>query len=388
MNIISEFYYCNFFIAFLIRKIIPTRSFIYNKETESLLKFSDLLDFKITGIVDVPQHGLCGKKLIDVFPNALIDNSIIFQKSLETCIDKCDTVIISRTHVLDRLLHRDLLKKYLEVAINHNKNVYSLEYVDYTMYPEIFDEAQKRNLKIRHPILWSSDLRNSEYNIEILGHLGTQTPVLGVFGTGSQQGKFTLQLIIRRELKKLGYNVYNLGTEIQSELFSFEEYYPMEIEKSVKFSQWEMITYIKGKMRIMECSKPDLIITGSQSGIIPYSYGYNDNNYTLSSIAFLMATIPHAYILTVNPWDDLDYIRDSIQALQAIGKGKVILLAFSDNPRMPLNEKGIITRKKLSKDELEYYRTRLEKATGIEATEIISAEGQKKIINAILNYFS
>ena len=73
MNIISEFYYCNFFIAFLIRKIIPTRSFIYNKETESLLKFSDLLDFKITGIVDVPQHGLCGKKLIDVFPNALIE---------------------------------------------------------------------------------------------------------------------------------------------------------------------------------------------------------------------------------------------------------------------------------------------------------------------------
>ena len=215
MNIISEFYYCNFFIAFLIRKIIPTRSFIYNKETESLLKFSDLLDFKITGIVDVPQHGLCGKKLIDVFPNALIDNSIIFQKSLETCIDKCDTVIISRTHVLDRLLHRDLLKKYLEVAINHNKNVYSLEYVDYTMYPEIFDEAQKRNLKIRHPILWSSDLRNSEYNIEILGHLGTQTPVLGVFGTGSQQGKFTLQLIIRRELKKLGYNVYNLGGSVK-----------------------------------------------------------------------------------------------------------------------------------------------------------------------------
>lgn len=361
---------------------------LYNKETESLLKFNDLLDFKITGMVDIPQHGLCGKDLADILRDTSFDNSIVVQNNLEKCIVSCDTIIISRTHILDRLFHRDMLKDFLETAIDHNKNIYSLEYVDYAMYPDIFKKAQDRGLKIRHPILWSEDLLNAKSNIENLGHLGTKTPVLGIFGTGSQQGKFTIQLLIRRALKKLGYKVCNLGTEIQSELLGFEEFYPMEIEKSVKFSQWEMITYIKGLMRTLEYRNPDLIVVGSQSGIIPYSYGYEDHNYTLPSISFLMATIPHAYILTVNPWDDIEFVQNSIHALQIIGKGKVILLAFSDNPRMPSKNKRISTKKRLTEEELEYYRTRLEQATGIPATEIMSDEGQKKIVNTILNYFS
>lgn len=47
-------------------------------------------------------------------------------------------------------------------------------------------------------------------------------PVLGVFGTSSRQGKFTLQLILRKHFTELGYVIGQIGTEPTAALFEMD----------------------------------------------------------------------------------------------------------------------------------------------------------------------
>lgn len=51
----------------------------------------------------------------------------------------------------------------------------------------------------------------------------TDKPILTIIGTNSRQGKFTLQLYIRKRLIELGYSVGQLGTEPSAPLFGFDE---------------------------------------------------------------------------------------------------------------------------------------------------------------------
>ena len=136
--------------------------------------------------------------------------------------------------------------------------------------------------------------------------------------------------MLRRLLKAKGYIVNNYGTETHSELFGFEGYYPLEMDLSVKFPQQEMIPFIQGDIRRIEImNHPDILIAGGQSGTIPHSYALKSSEYTLPTLMFLMATLPHAYILVINPNDELDYIEDTIRVMESLGKGKVVAITCS-----------------------------------------------------------
>lgn len=358
-----------------------------NKESCHFYRFRDSLDFSINHIVNLSR-----KRHFDLLHNKeiglteeLIINGL---NAIEKIIDDYDTVIISRTHIISEIESKDIIRDILELSIKYGKNVYSLEYIDYTMYPDVWEKAAEKGIKIRHPMISKADLAESQQYIEIYGRLGTETPVVGVFGTGTQQGKFTVQMTLRNLLKKKGYKVYNLGTEIQSELFGFEATYPMEIDSSIKFDQWNIVEYLQGQMRKLELKNPDIIITGSQSGIIPTNYAVNSRNYTLPSIGFLMGTLPHAYILTVNFDDDINYIKQSINVLESIGKGKVILLVFNDYPRVNVANSSVVNNIKLSSQEIETIQQNLEETFFIPATEVVSDRGKEKLAKVVLEYFS
>lgn len=366
-----------------------TRALIISltKESHHLFRFKDQLNFQIYHVVDLNKASKLDNNLNNDV--GLTQKNIINKwENVENIIDKYDTVIISRTHSISEIRNHNILTDILKLSIDHCKNIYSLEYLDYTMYPVLFEEAFKKNIKIRHPMIFREDLAESIRYKEIYGHIGTQTPVVGVFGTGTQQGKFTVQMMLRICLRNLGYKVLNLGTEIQSELFGFESMYPMEINSSIKFDQWNIIEYLQGQMRKLELQNPDIIIVGSQSGVIPHSYAIPSTNYTLPSIAFLMGTLPHAYILTINPDDDRKYIWESIHTLEYIGKGKVVLLVFSDCPRRIIQRSFVTINVKLSQNEIETIEKDLESEFSIPATEVMSEKGKKKLVNIILNYFS
>lgn len=358
----------------------------FNKEMHHMIRFNDLLSFNISAIVDIPQKGNIGKD-----PNRIIGlnpSKYRITKDLNEALQNADTLIISKTEMLDGILQKNILKDVLENAVKNNVNIYSLEYLDEIMYPQIFEKAKTNKIKIRHPMIYEHNLFQSEMYREFYGHIGNTTPILGIFGTGTSQGKFTLQLMIRKLLKREGYNIFNLGTEIHSELFGFESFYPMENEQSIKFDKWNMIPYLQGEMRKLEMRKPDIIVAGSQSGTIPQNFALPSRNYTLPSLAFLMGVLPHFYILVVNPDDEISYIKNTINVLEAIGKGKVILLVFSDTPRVAVNNSSVVIRKKMTLKDIEDTKKWLETAVRIKATEVISESGQELLLSKIYSSFS
>lgn len=75
----------------------------------------------------------------------------------------------------------------------------------------------------------------------------------------------------------------------------------------------------------MSCVKKncDIIITGSQSSVLPYDIG-NLKMFPLKQYSFLMGTQPDAVILCVNPFDDDDYIFRTINFLEASVNCKVM----------------------------------------------------------------
>lgn len=153
-------------------------------------------------------------------------------------------------------------------------------------------------------------------------------PVLGVVGTGTKQGKFSLQLALRREFLELGYNVGQLGTEPTAQLFGMDAVYPMGHESAVYVKGFDAVFAVNQIMSHIEEQNPDLIIFGSQSHTVTFIPG-GPSYYPVSQQELLMGCQADAYILVVCIDNPLSYIKRNISYLESLFNSKVIALAVS-----------------------------------------------------------
>ena len=203
-------------------------------------------------------------------------------------------------------------------------------YSAFSQFPsnrELYVKAHRQGLRVSYPFILPNEVENT---IAQMRHLEAVTvPVLGVFGTSSQQGKFTVQLVLRRLLLQMGYKVGQIGTEHHARLFGMDLAFPIGYASPLSMSYQNYAPYLEAKMRQINCKRPDIILVGAQSGTIPYDI-HESNTHSLSTLAFLLGTKPDACILVVNSIDPDDYILDTLNALRSLGKAPTILLAMSD----------------------------------------------------------
>lgn len=218
-------------------------------------------------------------------------------------------------------------------------------------------------------------------------HLLT-TPVLGIFGTSPKQGKFTLQLRLRKYLSQAGYKIANLGTEPESELFQFEGVYPIGYNSTVSISGTQAVNCINSLMaNIEEYSMPDLIIVGSQSQTIATGNG-SLGFMAISQYELIMGSQPDAYILCVNTTDEMDYIGRTIQFLSSAVSAKVISLVVY--PIIYKNEEGYLTNVmgKVSDAQMQIFLAKLEKTFAIHAYSLDDPELLQSLQTNIEVFFS
>lgn len=311
------------------------------KETRALIEHIDMLPFEISQIYDWKYNGKVGKPLIPTVHAPEDEKNCQHKFTVKSVndidwIDSFDTVIIGHINMIGKASKKpDLKIKLLYECLKYNKQVYMFDMVD--INDEILFELKKKGLIMRIPIVTKDNVENN-----LFGKLYMlNTPVVGVFGTSPKQGKFTLQLRMRKHLCNLGYKVSNFGTEPESELFGFEGTYPMGYNSTVKISGGEAITYINGLMHTIELMKPDIIFVGSQSQTVETgcdSLGY----MTFMQHELILGTHPDAYILCVNPTDDLDYLKRTILYLESVTLAKVISIVIY--PVVYKNENGYLTK--------------------------------------------
>ncbi len=360
-----------------------------------MVRYRDLLAFKIVGVADPIGKGMVGKDAGKVIgePQA----NLRISPNMRRAMADADTLILGYVDQLSRIRKRDLLREYVQLALDAGCHVFSFQALDPNLYGDLYDTADKKGLRLAYPHVPKEEIAQAIQNFNALPPV--DVPVLSVMGTSSQQGKFTLQLALRRRLIQKGYKVGQIGTEHHSRLFGMDAAFPMGYASPLKLPFQHYIPYLDYKMReicqgLSACNAQagtqlDIILTGSQSGTIPY-HVQEHSTHCLSSLAFLLGVKPDACILVVNSIDAEEYIRDTIDGIRAVCKAPTILLAMGDHEKHIRTAYGhsMITPKKMAQSQIDQHLKKLQDTFCVPAIEILSETGQQRLVETVIQYFS
>ena len=357
----------------------------FNKELHALVRFRELLPFEIVAIADPVGKGLVGKDAGEVL--GIPPVGIPITAKLAEAVRSADTLILGCVDQLVRMSKRDLLRESVELALESGANVFSISPIRKDAYPILFQKAETRGLHLESPDVTPEQIASALADTRDYGPV--TAPVLGVFGTSSQQGKFTAQLSLRRELSGRGYSVGQIGTEHHSELFGMDFAFPMGYNSPLRIPLQFYAPFLDHKMREISSRNPDIIVVGSQSGTIPYDI-YEPSTHSLPTIAFLFGVKPDAAILVVNTIDSLDYIHNTIKVLRVISGTSTILLAMSDKKKHIRTAYGrqLVSPEQMSETEIDTHLQKLTKEFGLPTVSIASPLGQKQMADQVISHFS
>lgn len=360
----------------------------YSKENQSLVRFRHLVPFAVTGVADPIGKRMVGKDAGEVL--GIESVGITVQASIEAALEDADTLVLGFISELGRLRSRDLREELLRRAIELGKNVYSFEPLDRVEYEPLLNEAARLGLHVAWPSVSDGDLEDLRRQ-DLARYSYTETPILGVFGTSSAQGKFTMQLLLRECLAKKGIRVSQIGTEHQSRLLGMDEAFPLGHVKNVTLGHYAWSEYFELRyQQLVRDSRPDLIIVGSQGSIIPYRLRPAEHLKTYVNLAFLMAVRADSYVLVVNHHDSFDYVQDAMDALRIIGKGRTILLAVSNRRRRIIETFGrrIVTVDSVDPEEQADFLRRLEERFRLPAVTILDSASRERIVDIVIGAYS
>lgn len=287
--------------------------FPFNKEVHSIALNEDLMIPNIINYYDIRQSGKIGLRIDKLLNHS--DNSRIIKNISELIWDddSFNLFILGHCKEIEQITSEDYRRYVIEKCRRYKKKLFS------------FDDLSMYDLSYVNCIYPKIDINSVPNNFGKL--FITNTPVLGVFGTSSKQGKFTLQLQLRKCFLQKGYSVGQIGSEPTSALFGFDYTYPMGYQSSVYTRSTENVAVLNCFMHQCEMHNRDIIVVGSQSGTCPYNI-YNLEMFTLSQVEFLLGTQPDAVVLCVNVGDDLKYITRTIKTIEGLVDCKVIAISL------------------------------------------------------------
>ncbi len=359
---------------FAIKKAIL---FPFNKEMHSLIRYYEMLDFEIDGIYDTKYTGTVGATTTHLLKDKRLKDILVENVSEINWSNDFDTLILGHTDELSNLTFQvDIKQKILSDALRYNKNIYSFD----DIY-DLFDKQYQN--KIFCPRVLNSNVPPNR-----LGKLHRiSKPILGVFGTSSQQGKFSLQISLKKRLELLGYNVGTVGTEPHSLLFDFDVIFPMGYNSTVDLENGEIVLYLNDKMNELCLNGKEIILTASQAQSIPY-YCNNLLEFPSMQYHFALGTKADAIILCVNHYDELPYIRNSIYTLMGLTDAKII--AFVIYPlTYDIEKNGISSqlKRKITQEEFEQKKAMLLKEFNIPVYKLGEEHHIDDLCQRIIDFF-
>ena len=309
--------------------------FPFNKEMHSLIRFANILPYEISKVYDLKYYGNVSVKTNVAMRDQNVP-SIKIENIDDIDYDSFDCFVFGHFCETEKLMKSNIRKELLDNLSKHNKMVFS------------FDDIE--NIGLSYSNVYCPKVDPYDVIPNRLGKLfRIGKPVLGVFGTSSRQGKFTLQLKLRTLFKENGYDIGQIGTEPHSELFGMDYVFPMGYNSSVYINDYETVRHLNSL--IYSLSNKDLVIVGSQANTIPYDYG-NLNRFTFKQHSFIMGTMPDAVVLVINPYDEYEYVVNTIAYLESFGFCKVIAIVvypldIDENWKRYTHKKRSITEERL-----------------------------------------
>jgi len=346
--------------------------FPLNKEVYSLINYSELLIAELVDVYDVKYSS----NLYRNVSNIRGDKNYKV-KNIDKCeYDKFDTLVIGHVRELSNLLNKDLKKILLEKCIENKKNVYCFDRIYVDEYTEKFRENGL--------VLECADNYQLRYKEGRLYQI--KTPVLAVVGTNKKQGKFTLQMQIKKVLEAKEVNLGILGTEPTSMLLGCNDILPLGYDSDIStHTASYIVEAFNDKLHNIDVLEKDLVLVGGQSGFLPH-ISFNIGHININQFPFMFGVLPDGVILTVTDTDDIDYVRKSIQAIETLYNTKVFLLAlyaFHTESDYVIN----VTKRKLSPEEIGHIKSKYKENLDLDIIISGDPEYDDVLFDSIINYY-
>lgn len=345
--------------GFKIKKAIL---FPVNKEAHVILRYQDMLTFELSGIYDERVTGLVGSSL--------------FGRTIESYTDidwegDFDTIILSCINKLSRLTKKNYVDEIVEKARKYHKNIYTFEKIESSYENIYFPEISSKAV----PVANQMKLRK------------IAMPLVGVFGTSSSQGKYTVQLMIKKILEQKGYRTGFLATEPSGYLFGADSVFHFGYQANLNLNQSEYILLLNDLVWQMDKNGYDIGITGCQSATLHYDNS-NVRYYTLAQQNFMFGTRPDFYVLCINPHDEISYIKRTIQYLNAVDEGKVYACALYPMRYVKTLTGMQFKKELLTKDELAESKKYMKENLDVPVYEIGNQNDMELLTAMIIRIFN
>lgn len=357
------------------KKFTRIAVFPYNKEVSSIVNMASIYQIHISGIYEHSRLGHIGMEVESIYSG----KRYTIQNIKDCNWNDFDLMVIGHLDEQENRLNISLKKDILDMCLQHHKHVYSFDMHYMIEYKNKFD---LQNLYFYYPEIEKKF--NEMVNLNKL--FSISVPIVAIFGTSKQQGKFTLQLLLREYLLKMGYKVGQIGTEPQSLLFDFDFSIPLGYESSNDMSRNELIPLVNYQLHEIEKKEVDIILVGSQSGTVPRAYN-NMSYFNNQVLDFLCGVNPDVVILCINYHDEIDYIIRTINGIEAVGNCCVVALCMF--PKGYLNDWDLMNDKKEKIDNhlLDIKKESIEERLGYPVFILGRKDVPEQIVEQLLIYF-
>lgn len=346
--------------------------FPFNKEMHSLIRFSEMLSFEICDVYDCKYTLHVGGYTNQMIkePSAI---ALKIKNIEELSLQGVDTIILGHYQELMQFPNmKGTVEEMLRKIIESKVNVYSFDYMD-----------NKHIEKLFCPYVHMEDVPMRRFGMQYK----ISKPVVGVFGTSSKQGKFTLQLKVRKALQSRGYSVGQIGTEPSSILFGMDEVFPTGYNTTVDINGMDAIIYLNNAMMRIADKENDLILVGGQSGKVTYSMD-NIANCCITQYEFLIGTQPDIVILCANAFDEIEYISRTIAFIESSVDCKVTGVVVFPMSRKKDWSGNYGKMEKIQDTDYEVFRNILKKHTGKEIYRLDRNDDIEKMVDTLINKLS
>ena len=195
-------------VPFKIKKAIL---FPFNKEMHAVIRFLERVEFDIIGCYDFRSSLNVGRKIGDIIDcsNEKVSQLIVCDIEKIDYNMQVDTIIMGHLDQLKKLIPQSKMKKIIKGAIERKVNIYA--YNNVLKEFDLWDECTPEYLEDQYYYPQISGSFYPEEHFEKLWNINT--PVVGIIGTKSKQGKYALMLKLINSFKREGYSVEFLSTE-------------------------------------------------------------------------------------------------------------------------------------------------------------------------------
>ncbi|MEN8908184.1 MAG: TIGR04066 family peptide maturation system protein [Clostridiales bacterium] len=231
----------------------------FDKEFLPIIRNQDLfIDYKFDKLVTLSGFGIVNKDAGEVDNGPSTEHTISndFDESLKTI----DTIWITKPRYdidFNKLIYPNILK-----SISKKKNIICSWPLDSNKFDELSKKSKDENVDF---IYLNEKKSISKNNIEKIRY-DISVPIILISGEFEEIQKFLIQLTLRNKLKKLGYNVSQIGTKNYCEFLGFHSFpfFINELNLPDSYKVFLFNHYIK-QVEIEE--NPDVMIIGIPGGV-------------------------------------------------------------------------------------------------------------------------